>query len=335
MVTERRTDTIPVGVRERLEAYGDHPSIGLAMNAGMEYLLGDSGGVIAYRRAGRYLFQFGGVFGPSADRARLLRGFLDLARGRGLRVCAVQLRDRDVDLYHRHGFRLNQMGLSYTLRLDGFTTVGTRFMKLRNKVARARRAGVQVYELGRDLPATPEVRGQLDAITAAWVRGKGRTKKLYDFLVNHTEAVDREGARCFVARQEDTVIAFIVYLPSFGQYSGLIHDLSRRLPTSPPGVMELINLTAIARFQAERVPYLNFGLTPFAGVEDRLGSHSRVVSAIVQLLGRYGAALYPASSQVAYKLKWDVRVIEPEYFAFQGRFRLGCLWHLLRLTQSI
>ncbi|PYQ13516.1 MAG: hypothetical protein DMF80_14670 [Acidobacteria bacterium] len=326
----------PARLAELLERYGDHPSIGLVLNAGMEYFTDRSAaGLIAYRRAGRYLFQFGGVFGPPEAKPALLRAFLESARARGERVCAVQLRDSEVDMYHRHGFRMNQLGLSYTVSLAEFNTRGTRFMKLRNKIKRAKGLGIEVRELGRDLPITAKVRQDLDAITQAWVRAKGRHKKVLEFLVGEIDAVEREGTRCFVALREEKVIAFITYVPSYGRLAGLMHDLSRRLPDCPPGVMELINLTAIERFQSEGVRYLNFGLTPFVGVSDVLGSHSRVVAWVVRLLERHGEAIYPAMSQVAYKQKWSPQIIEPEYFAFQGRFRLGCLWQLLRLTRSV
>jgi lysylphosphatidylglycerol synthetase-like protein (DUF2156 family) len=227
------------------------------------------------------------------------------------------------------------MGLSYTLDLASFNTRGAKFMKLRNKVARASRAGIEVRELGREQALTPEIRQSFDRITWAWVRAKGRHKKLCEFLVGEIDAIQEDGTRCFLALCENRVIAFITYVPSYGRLCGLMHDLSRRQPDSPPGVMELINLTAIQRFQAEGVRHLNFGLTPFAGVADQLGSHSPLVARVVALLSRYGSVLYPASSQAAYKLKWDPQIIEPEYFAFQGRFRLDCLWQLLRLTRLI
>jgi lysylphosphatidylglycerol synthetase-like protein (DUF2156 family) len=326
----------PARLSELLKCYGDHPSIGLVLNAGMEYFTDRSAaGVIAYRQAGRYLFQFGGVFAPPDAKPALLRAFLEFSRARGQRVCAVQLRDSEVDLYHRHGFRMNQLGLSYTVSLAEFNTRGTRFMKLRNKIKRAKGLGIEVRELGRDLPPTARVRQDLDAITQAWVRAKGRHKKVLEFLVGDVGAVEREGTRCFVALREETVVAFITYVPSYGRLAGLMHDLSRRVPDCPPGVMELINLTAIERFQSEGLQYLNFGLTPFVGVSDFLGSHSRVVAGVVHLLERHGEAIYPAMSQVAYKQKWAPQIIEPEYFAFQGRFRLGCLWQLLRLTRSV
>jgi lysylphosphatidylglycerol synthetase-like protein (DUF2156 family) len=323
-------------IRESLVAYGDHPSIGLAMNAGMKYFT-DSRltGVIAYRPARRYLFQFGGVFAPEANKATLLRAFLEFARRQGQHACAVQLRDSDVDLYHRHGYRLNQMGLSYTLCLDAFQLGGSGFRNLRKKVARARHAGVEVLEVGRDVPLAPNVRQDFHDITRAWLRTKGHHKKLIEFLVGEIDAIDRDGTRAFIGRRHGSTVAFMTFVPSYGRLAGLMYDLSRRQSASPPGTMELIQLTALLRFQAEGIRCLNFGLTPFVGVSDQLGSHSTVVARLVRLLARYGSRLYPAASQASYKLKWHPHIVEPEYFGFQGRFRLGCLWQLLRLTRSV
>lgn len=323
-------------VRELLKRHSEHPSAGMVLNSGNEFFCtADVDGVIAYRPAGGYLFQFGGTFAAPADRSRLLSAFLDFAAQRRQRVCGVQLRDVDLDLYHRHGFRLNQMGLNYTLPLEGFHLRGTKFMKLRNKIKRAAALGVEVVELGRDEPFSPQARADLEQVTLRWVRSKGRFKKLLEFLVGEIGAAEQEGGRCFVARQAGRTIGFITYAPTYGPRAGYIHDLSRRLPECPPGVMELVNMTAIGRFQAEGTRYLHFGFTPFVGVADRAGSHSAIVSTVVRLLGRYGAAVYPAATQVAYKLKWGAELVEPEYFAFQRRFRLGCLWQLLRVTRSI
>src|SRR2546427_471847 len=99
--------------------------------------------------------------------------------------------------------------------------------------------------------------------------------------------------------------------------------------------MEFINFAAIERFRSEGVPYLSFGFTPFEGVAGRLGSPSRSVKIVRRLLAAHGASIYPARSQVAYKLKWGPLHIEPEYLGFQRRFCLADLWVLLRATRSI
>jgi len=319
-----------------LARHADHPSVALVLNRRTEYFTDDDrDGLIAYRERPGYVFQFGGVFAPSGARDRLLRQFVAHAHARGRGVCAVQLRDSDVDLFHRNGFRLNQFGCSYTLSIDRFELNGSRFKTLRRKVHAAERAGLEVVELGRESPRTPEARAELDAITRVWLRGKGRHAKLIEFLVGEVEAVDRESTRCFVGRLNERAVGFITYTPSYGRYEGYMCDLTRRLPESPPGTIEAINLAAIRRFTSEGVRFLNFGLTPFVGVQDRLGSHSPVLSRLMVFLARHGSVIYPAQAQVDFKMKWFPDVVEPEFIAYERRFRMGCLWQLMRLTNSI
>jgi lysylphosphatidylglycerol synthetase-like protein (DUF2156 family) len=319
-----------------LERHADHPSAALALNAGTAYFrVPGVDGVVAYREAGGYLFQFGGIFAARADAEPLLVAFQDFARARGRAICGVQVPEHEVDLYAGRGFRLNQMGRSYTLSLGTVSLRGTRFMKLRNKIKRARGSGVSVSEVGRECPGGEEALRHLRRISDEWLRTKGRHVKLAQFLVGEVESVLRPDTRCFLAFREARPIGFITYVPAFGRYRGELHDLTRRTPDSPPGTMELINLTALERFQAEGIPHLNFGMTPFVGVADRHPSHSPVLAWWMRTMERYGTAVYPARSQVDYKLKWNPNVIEAEYLAYEGRFRVGCLWQLLRLTRAI
>src|SRR5262249_19116491 len=125
----------------------DNPSAFLAVNEGNSYFrLPDAPGVIVYRRAGRYLVQFGGPFAPPAVRRRLLRAFVDHADGGGAEFGAVQLQGAAAPPYLEQGFVVNQMGASYARSLADFSLYGTRFMQLRNKISRSVRAGLEVYE---------------------------------------------------------------------------------------------------------------------------------------------------------------------------------------------
>jgi lysylphosphatidylglycerol synthetase-like protein (DUF2156 family) len=211
-------------------------------------------------------------------------------------------------------------------------------MKMRNKIARARKAGITVSELGVDEPRSAQAWDALGAITATWLRGKGQHAKLLEFMVGELGAPDDLERRVFVASHEGRTIGFITYVPAYGRYAGLMHDISRRAPDAPPGVMELINVTAIERFKSEGVRFLNFGLTPFYGITDEadnVPTRSRIVSWLLRMLAKHGAAIYPAETQAQYKLKWNPDTIVPEYVAFEGRFRWSTALRLLQLTRAI
>ena len=143
--------------------------------------------------------------------------------------------------------------------------------------------------------------------------------------------------RLFAALDEaGMVLAYVSFSPVYGARSGWLHDLSRRRPDAPPGVLELIVVTAIETFLAEQASHLHFGFTPFTSLspEHEVTGASRVAARILQFLAKHGSALYPAASQLAYKEKWGLDLVQPEYIAFQGGISLRRLWGLLRVTNA-
>jgi lysylphosphatidylglycerol synthetase-like protein (DUF2156 family) len=319
------TDTVLAAIR----AYSDNPSAFLALNEGnASFTEPGIDGVVAYRPAGRYLIQLGGPFAPAPERAALLCAFVAFAARQRRSVVAVQLQSEDAELYAANGFAVNQIGASYAVDLSRFTLRGSKFMRLRNKISRARRSGLVVEEAaGDDLAA-------LDEIDRAWLRGKGRHVKELSFLVGERGGDLR---RLFVGRVDGTPVGYISYSPVYGSRPGWMHDLSRRRPDAPPGVMETVNATAIEVLRAEGCAWLHFGFTPFTGLDPAVETATArpMVSRLVRLLAAHGEKVYPARTQLDYKEKWGPHAVLPEYIAFHRKPRLGAVWRLLRVTNAI
>jgi lysylphosphatidylglycerol synthetase-like protein (DUF2156 family) len=312
----------------------DHPSGYFALAPRNScYMLPGVPGFISYRRQGRHSVMFGGVHAPEEHRALLLHGFIAEAERRRERVIAVQVRAPQMSLFAERGFTVNQFGTSYGVRLADHSFAGTSRMKLRNKIKRARTAGLRVLEVGRELPNDEATFARLRAVSADWLRAK--KKKELDFMIGELgEPADVERRIFVVVDRAGGVVGFITYVPAFGLLPGYLHDLTRRLPAAPTGAMELCNATAMERLRAD-AEHLHFGFTPFltGGQEEPPGS-SRMVTLIVRLLGRYGRFIYPAQSQVDYKLKWGPQIVEPEYIAFRP-LSVRAVIDLLLLTRSI
>jgi lysylphosphatidylglycerol synthetase-like protein (DUF2156 family) len=323
-------------VLELLRDHGEHSSGFLTFNQPMEHYLGrQREGLIAYRTIGPgQLIQLCGPFAAEPDRAALFDEFLDWAAQARRNVTAVQLRRADVPLYVERGFRVNQLGSSFSIDLESFGLRGTRFMKVRNKISRARRLGVTIEEVSDDgdHPALAE-------IDAEWLRGKGRHVSELAFLVGERGGRGGHCRRVFVATLENRPVAYITYSPVFGsERPGWLYDLTRRRADTPPGVIELLFLTALEQIKGEGVQWLHLGMTPFVGLdgEHEHGTHPvKLASWFIAELGRRGAMLYPAATQQAFKLKWNPTLIEPEYIAFNGLPSPTALIGLLRLTRSI
>lgn len=325
-------------VLDSLASHSDNPSSFLALNNGNEFFHDERfAGTCAYRRAGRYVLQFGGPFAAAGHRADLLTAF---AAHAGRRLVAVQLQRADAELYARHGFTVNQLGASYAVDLSRFTLRGSRFVRLRNKISRARRSGLDVAELpsgGGDRAEERQESCELAGIDQEWLRDKGRHVKELRFLVGQRTGSAQRHRRLFVGRIDGRAVGYINYSPVYGSRPGWLHDLSRRRPDAPPGVMEAINAAAMERMTADGAGWLHFGFTPFTGLdpEHEVPGASRRFARVVRLLADHGERIYPAASQLEYKQKWAPHAVLPEYIAFRGRPRPGAVWQLLRATNAL
>jgi len=316
-----------------LRAHADNPSAFLGLNEGNEVFTSPGlSGVVVYRPAGRYWIQFGGPFAAEPDQAELLTRFLAHAAERKRRIVSVQLQRSDAELYSEHGFTVNQLGASYAVDLAGFSLRGKKFLRLRNKISRAQRAGLEIAEVN----PLDHVEA-INAVDAKWLRGKGRHVKELEFLVGELGGRAQPHRRFFLGTIAGEPTCYISYSPAFGSRPGWLHDLSRRVPDSPPGVMEAINVHALQQFQESGAAWLHFGFTPFSGLDPaaEVSASSGIVAKFIGFLAEHGDAVYPARSQVEYKSKWDPDVILPEYIAFQGRASFGAIWKILRITKSV
>ena len=329
--------TTPARHRPSLADHIDHPSGFLALSArNLRFSVPELEGFVPFRRQGRHRLVPGGVHAPEDSRADLLDAFLRDAAHDDEQVVALQVRARDVDLFRSRGFRVDAFGSSFALALRKFTFAGTKRMKLRNRIKRARDAGVTVVELGRDRACPPDLWRRLADISRAWLVTKGGHE--LDLLVGEMGEAGDPNRRLFVAldRQQQP-LGFITYVPVWGERPGVLHDLTRRAPDAPAGVMELCNATALARFQEEGVRFLHFGFTPFlvgmGGAAVERPDHW-LVPRLVRFIGRWGSAIYPARTQLQYKQKWAPEIVETEYIAFQ-QVSLGALFALLIATRSL
>ncbi|MQY26409.1 bifunctional lysylphosphatidylglycerol flippase/synthetase MprF [Nocardia aurantia] len=318
---------------EVLRKCSDNPSAFLALNQGNEiYTVPEIFGFVCFKRVGRYRVQFGGPFADPADRPVLLRRFLADTRAARKRVLALQVQREDAELYAELGMRVNQIGASYAVELAGATLRGKKFVSLRNKISRATRAGLEIAEV--DAAAH---RADIEAVDRPWLRGKGRHVKELEFLIGEIGGPAQEYRKLFLGTIEGRPVGYLSFAPVYGRRAGWLHDLSRRLPDAPPGVMEAINFHAMTQFRETGSEWLHFGFTPFTGLEagHELPGARPFVTRVVRLLGERGELVYPSKTQLEYKMKWNPAVILPEYMAYPSLLTPPALWSLLRVTNSV
>ncbi|GAA2232583.1 DUF2156 domain-containing protein [Streptomyces nogalater] len=294
----------------------ENPSSFLAVNEGNSYFaLPGRPGVIVYRPAGEYLIQFAGPFAPDDSYLDLARAFTEYARADNRKLAIIQLQKRDAEIYAREGFTVNQVGASYAVDLTTFTLAGSRYMQLRNKISRALRSGLTIIEADYE-----KWQEGVRNINTKWLPLKGEAARPLEYLVGQTGGEMQKHRRLFIGHIDGEAVGYVSYSPVYGSNPGWMHDLSRRLPDSPAGVMEAINKAAIDVFRDEKVPWLHFGFTPFTSLSDEreVPGHSLGFKWLMHYLWE-NQVVYPASSQLAYKQKWNQSLVLTEYAAFPGK----------------
>jgi lysylphosphatidylglycerol synthetase-like protein (DUF2156 family) len=312
----------------------DHPSGYLALSKrNNSFTVPGIPGFMSYRRQGRHWVSFGGVHAPLEFREDLLDCFIKAAALDKCRYLAIQLREDQIDLFRKRGCTVNQFGSTFAITLSNYTFSGTRKMNLRNKIKQAQSLGCQVVEVGLEIPRNAETFANIHHISQCWLKKKG--KKELDFMIGEIGRQEDTLRRIFLVMSgNNEPVAFISYVPVWGTRPGYLHDLTRKLPKAPNGVLELCNSAAIQKFITEGVSFLHFGFTPFIIGEKEPFGASPGMAWLIRLLRKYGHVIYPAESQAQYKMKWGTDIIETEYIAGHPLSVIGA-WDLLRLTQSI
>src|SRR5258708_22200928 len=146
----------------------DHTSGFLALSPhSRRYIIDGLPGFIAYREQGKHLISMGGVHAAAEARERLLDGFLAETERRRRRFLAVQVPESQVQIFIARGITVTQMGSSFGRRLGKLSFAGTKHVKLRNKIKRAREAAMCVCAAGRGLPSDGRTVAGLPGLSAS------------------------------------------------------------------------------------------------------------------------------------------------------------------------
>lgn len=284
--------------------YGSHTLAFTGLAPGNLHFLADDG-LVNYRLSGSVAVVLGDpVCAPQAFE-QVTQSFLDFCSLNGWRIAFYQATAEHLSTYQALKMREFKIGEEAIIPLQAFSLSGPGMGNVRTSCRRAEREGVTIdwYE---GVPPTVMMQ-HLNSISNAWLEHKGgdqvsetsfstgRLDELLD-LAEQSELVTSISRPLPITHQSVPQLvtavattgsgkpcAFVTFLPLFGFLSdeatgrqseiqgwGWTLDLMRRVPDAPPGVIELLLVRAIERFQAAGAHRVGLGMVAMADTRQEM-----------------------------------------------------------------
>jgi lysyl-tRNA synthetase, class II len=231
--------------RELVHAYGSDTLAYFALRDDKSYFFsGDGEVVIAYTFVSGYALVAADPIGAPASVPRAVDEFLAFCRDRAWNVAFLAVREDDLPMYRRDGFRSVYLGDEAIIRCDRFTLDGGSMKAVRTAVRKVGRH--HHFRLMRETDASPELCEQLNAIRERW-RGKAPERGFTMELGGGVRGDDPDLLLAVAFEGDERPVAFLRLVPCFGDDPGYSLDLMQRDPDAVNGITEfLIANTALA-----------------------------------------------------------------------------------------
>ena len=285
---------------------------------------------VGYTIHKRVVIVIGGIMAPTELIEKTGGIFLAWCTRKKLTPLFVHLSQNDRNFLIRRGFRINQIGASYSLSFNKFTATGKKYRQVRRKLNNALRSGVTAAEITTQ-SEFHNIRDQLVAINKNWLKGK-KAKKIR-ILVSEFDNLSfpSDEHKLFIARHGGKITSYIVFSRTYGKEAGWFHNLSRRNTGCVDGTMQLMVTKFLETLENET---LHFGFTPLVEMNSNTINGSHSFSKIARFLSNRGGVVYPARAQRQYKVSWNPNQVKLEYFSYKGLV-LPRVLNLLVLTNSL
>lgn len=265
------------------------------------FLAPDGEGLVSYRLVNNVAIVPGDPVCAPESFEYVTRSFLDFCARHHWRVAFYQASSQYLEMYRTLKLQAFKIGEEALLHPQTFTLDGSAMANVRTSCRRAERDGVMIHWYEGVPPA--EVMQEIRRVSDVWlehVAGKNAsetgfsTGRLDELIDNAQQADDiansvvrSNSSWCIAPRlvtgvattSSGKACAFVTFTPIYGcatdnesatgeqcseQGWGWALDLMRRVPDAPPGVMELLLVHALERFQSRGAQTVSLGMVAMA-----------------------------------------------------------------------
>lgn len=338
---ESRTKSVRTAVRTDLSAemrrglLEKHGGFAIAYSVAFQpdmLHFGDENGFLSYKMVGRTAFVLADPIAPFERWESLIDAFIAKFKDVGF----WQSSRRTAEILAQRGFFINEFGCLTTLDLEKFSFAGPKRRSFRTARNRLEATGSRIVEASVRQFDPSEV----EAVSDGWRRTKVNRHRELRFLVRPVVLADEPGVRkFFLLDSAGRLEAFAFFDPIYedGKIAGYLSTTRRWLPSADPLAACALVGDAIRTFQAEAVPQLHLGLSPFHGIRDGDLGKNWLVKRVFRLLytSRFSNRfVYPVQTLARHKESYGGKA-EQSFYAFNTLPSLPRLIKLLRACRIV
>jgi len=308
---KRREET---SAAELVVKYGEDSLAYLTLEEGKQYFFGeDTEGFISYVVVEKVAVCVGNSVCSKDSTTELLQEFEQFCRKRRYKICFCSVTKEMAEVLKQRGFSISKYGEEALLDLRVYELSGSKTSKLRQKLKRAEKSGINIIEYRPKEERDLELEKKIHKVSEEWFAKKNG--KL-TFTLGELNLDNPLGRRYFVALGEGEEVQAILMFSPFGSGKGYFLDVMRRTESSVPGVMEKAIIDAAMQFKSEGAEWVSLGLAPLSGIEIEKGK-STVLEKGMNFMYNNMNKHYGFKTLHDYKKKFAPTNWEPRYVAHE------------------
>ncbi len=244
--------------RALVETYGSDSLSFFALRRDKSYLFSPSRrAFLAYRVVAGTALVSGDPVGAEGEIDALLAELVRLVRARGWRLAVVGASEKHLDRYRALGLRAVPLGEEAVLHPERFSLEGRAIRKVRQSVARVRRAGYGFRVVASE-DVGPELASELERVSSAWRRGQ--PERGFSMAIDDLQA---PGTVLALAERAGSIGGFLHLAPTPAG-GGWSLSTMRRRPDTPNGLTEFLVAETLAWARANGASEVSLNFCAFS-----------------------------------------------------------------------
>ena len=300
-------------VLKYLKLFGDFCLAHSTLQPNLEYFHSPDIGYLAYIRYKHVLFSpkehiivLGNPICPENQYLSILKEFINATHQQ---LIFLHHDERLIGALEKLNYKTNMFGTETLLDLESFSLKGKNRSKLRQWYNKSCREQV----ICEEVQLNTHNYHAMKKVSTEWLAKKQQTN--FGILTRPFTEKDQSDVRFFVAKQNETIIAFAGFDPLYKHEKiiGYYHNFDRMLPNAPHGVGATILLHAMNTFKLEGIKFVSLGLSPLYNLKN-YPTQNKFTLKVLRFTFKYLNFIYPFKGNASHKKKFDGNK-KPIYFS--------------------